>query len=348
LISADRAAGAIRRGLRSCLLCLALALALTPAPAAAEVLVVDAIAVEATGADLAEAREKAFAEGRRLAVEEAMRRSGMAPGEIDAATADRAILYMQVDEERTAADTYAASLRFGIETRFLPGVPGSPADEPAAALPMAWVLVVAASADALGARQFDPAGPWTGRWSGAGGAFQPPMIVVAGDALDRRTLEAGPALGGEEAALQALAARYGAPAAAIATLAGDPRSALSVEVSFWSPATGFARDRPEVAAPPGDPGAALDAAVDAARRSIALMAGLAPGAGTGAEETVVSVFMQVASAADWEDARAAIESVEGARVASAVFSGDRMEAMVLYRGRREDFLQELRGLGLVH
>jgi hypothetical protein len=315
------------------------------APAAAEVVVVEGIAVEETGAGAAEAREKAFAAGRILAVEEAMRRAGMEPGTVDEAGADRAILYMQVDEERTAGTTYAARLRFGIETRYLPGVAGPPPEGAlAAAGPAAWVLVVAAAADALGARHLDPAGPWSGRWAGAGSAFEPPMIAVTGDADDRRMLAAGPALGGEEAALRALAARYGAPAAAIATVSGDAATGIALDVSFWSPATGFARDRPVVAAPPGDAGAALDAAMGAARRSIALLAGLPVG---GEEEAVVSVFMRVGSAADWDDARAAIEGIGGARIASAALSGDRAEAVVLYQGSRQAFLEELRARGLV-
>ena len=82
----------------------------------------------------------------------------------------------------------------------------------------------------------------------------------------------------------------------------------------------------------------------AARRSVALLAGLPAG---GAEEAVVSVFMRAGSAGEWEDARSAIEGIEGARVASAVFSADRAEAVVLYRGSREAFMEELRARGLV-
>lgn len=255
----------------------ALTLGCIALPAAAQVQEIEGVEVEATGASGTEAREAARKAARIKAVEELYRRSGLAvPESIDPATAEAATVFMDVASEKVSGGTYRATLTVGLDINALgpdiataaaqaaamgsmggtPGVTVEGAGWPgaqmgvaptAAPLPGApdWILLMPAHVGVYAQTEFGREDGWVQSWLGTPAAGALKLAATPADEQDRQALAArNVSLAGEQE-LQSIAAKYGAPAAALAVLevqteaSADAPAYGTLFLRYWSPATGF-------------------------------------------------------------------------------------------------------------
>ncbi len=206
------------------------------------------VEVDISANSAVEARDRAFAQAQRVALGQLMERLAGA-GRVDtsgmsAAEVGRLVQSIRVNQERTPPGRYLASLTVSFkpaEVRALlssrgvaaaePGLtPIGPGQPPAIGTPLEPVgpgigsvpavpagpslrpvLVLPVLRTAQGAMLWDSPNPWHTAWlnySGTGRLM--PLIVPLGDLDDVSDISADRALGGDRAALGAIARRYGA------------------------------------------------------------------------------------------------------------------------------------------
>lgn len=244
-----------------------LAFVLGASPVAAQatgVFTVSDVAVDVTGATASEARERAFAEGQRLALGRLLDRLGVDPSQLDPAGLSdaetaRLIQGFQVDEESTSGGRYVATLTYDFRPeevrRLLIGRAIGFAET--ASKPVVVVPVYRSDA---GPRLWDSPNPWLEAWLDVSGDERlVPVIVPFGDLADVRDVSVEEALSGDRAALGAIAERYGAGGALVAV--AEPRGdALAVTLNRYDAESGDAATALTVE-PAADPSAQWAAAV---------------------------------------------------------------------------------------
>ncbi len=220
----------------------AVVLFVLPGAAAAQVdnpYTVRGVEVDATDSSTAAARDRAFMEGQRLALERLVEqltgpRSGINVAALSDVEVERMVQGFQVEQERTSPGRYRATLTYVFRpdaVRALvgdvappPGAPQgplavvppggemAPGNVPgagpgtAAAGEAVLVLPVLRTADAV--RLWDSPNPWHDAWLNHGGDDAAPVLVPYGDVQDVIAIDARRALTGDRAALDAVAANY--------------------------------------------------------------------------------------------------------------------------------------------
>ncbi len=213
------------------------ALALAPAPPAlADPYTVADVAVDETAADAATARDVAIETGQRAAWATLVRRLlGDADVDralaLDAAVVGRLVQSFEVTEEKVAPDRYIARLIYHFDG---PGVrrafQGAGITRIAAASPP--VLVLPVIDDGIQPRLFELENPWRDAWHAA--VARPglvPIVVPLGDLNDIATIDAALAIGGDAAALGAVAERYGTGSVAVAVARVEPTGEIAVTLT---------------------------------------------------------------------------------------------------------------------
>jgi hypothetical protein len=224
------------------MLVVAAALALPrPAWAADEVFTVSDVAVDATAATAAAARERAIQDGQRRAFDRLLQRLTPAaerprlPRLSDIAVADL-VRDFEISGEKTSSVRYIADLtvRFKpAETRNFLRQRGlafaETPSKPVLVLPVYY-------ADASGAVLFED-NPWRAAWAGlAPGDGLVPFLLPRDDDADAAAITPAQAEAGDAAALHAIAARYGTADVLVAVARAHPegttgRDALDVSAS---------------------------------------------------------------------------------------------------------------------
>ena len=240
--------------------------ALAPAMGADEsVYTVRDVAVDATAADAAAARESALASGEREAFARLMRR--LVPRaeiarlrRLSTAELKNLIRTFEVQDEKTSPVRYLAKLtvRFDIDgvRNLLRRAETSFAETVSKPL-----LVLPVFRDGGAVSLWDNPNPWRAAWSRlAASDGLVPIVLPAGDLIDIRDISAEQAAAGNDQRIQTIARRYGSTGAlvAVADLRSDigGRLILQISVSRYGAAVA---DRTTVLSVPGQPGEAADA-----------------------------------------------------------------------------------------
>ena len=207
-----------------------------PAPLV-EVFTVGNVAVDATAETAAAARTAAVADGERRAFRRLLERLTLAADRgrlptVDAARLNELVQDFEIADERTSATRYIARLtvRFrpdGIRT-LLRGA-GIPFSE-TASKPL---LVIPVFEQGGERRLWEEPNPWREAWAARGpGDGLVRVVAPLGDLDDIAAIDADKAVAGDEAALGAVARRYGLSdtLVALASLAGEAPLALQVSL----------------------------------------------------------------------------------------------------------------------
>ncbi len=186
------------------------------------------VAVDVTAETAAAARETALVEGHRAAFERLMTR--LVPrnrrGEVPAVTAERIALLVRsfgVDQEKTSAVRYLATLRFAFDrdgTRSFLRAAGVPFAETRSKPVLILPVLRGAGVYLL----WDAQNTWRKAWSGLPAADGlVPMIVPRGDLADVNDISADQAVRGRQDRLDVILRRYGATDAILALAVVDTR-----------------------------------------------------------------------------------------------------------------------------
>lgn len=195
------------------------------------------VSIDATADNTNQAREQALAAGQRKAARILLERltlrrdqSRLPP--VGAAEVVRLVKSFEIDKERTSNVRYLAELTvtFNPEpVRALLRDAGVPFTE--AVSPRVLVLPVWRTADG-GALLFDDGNPWRASWMRIGATTGlVPVMVPEGDAADVAAISPEQALGGDPAALRAIAQRYEAGAVVVTMASGTPQAPSQVTAS---------------------------------------------------------------------------------------------------------------------
>lgn len=229
----------------------AMAVALA-APASAQdssdVYTVSGVPVDATGASATEARDIALAEGRVAAAQEMLRRLTlygdwpMLP-EIDGPTAESMVSGVGVANERSSATRYLADMTVRFQPQavrsFLRQTGVRFTDNQAATSLLLPVL------DTPGVRVlFDEPNPWRAAWEQLDLSNSlVPLVLPLGDLSDLSALSATEALSADWAAVETLAARYGADQVMVAHARRGEGAGLDVTLTRITPSGSEAIER---------------------------------------------------------------------------------------------------------
>lgn len=200
-----------------------------------DVFTVRGVAVDATDQTAAAARVKALAEGQRRALrhvferivlaEDLARQPRLADRQIEAL-----VQALEIDKERTSAVRYLAELTVRFKPDEMRGLMqqagmrfAETMSRPVVVLPVYKSVQGAQEAVLL----WEDDNPWRRAWAGLpAGTGLVPLIVPIGDLTDADAVDAAAALGGDDAKLGAIAARYraGEVIVSVLTARDDPRT----------------------------------------------------------------------------------------------------------------------------
>jgi hypothetical protein len=340
-----------------------------PAQVGRDAYTVAGVEVDVTAASAAEARDQAFAEGQRLALERLVEQlagpgSGINVAGLPPAQIDRMVQGFQVQEERTSPGRYRATLTYVFRpdavrdlvgdvapppTAGPPGREGPegprPGGEAAPASAPVVVLPVLRTGDAV--RLWDSPNPWHGAWlDREGGGDGAQVIVPFGDVGDVVAIDARRAMAGERAALDAIAANYEAGDVLVA-LAEPSDSGLVVSTRMYGarPLGGAA----SFTVPMG--GGDARAYAEAVERVVEQLAAAAPAA---PEQAVPSgprrellVLVPLTSQRDWFQTRSRLRRVPAVAGHEVVSLSAREAVLELdYRGTEDELRAALAREGL--
>lgn len=318
----------ILRAALGMLFCLLIAL---PSVARAETAVaVYGIDVDVTASDAVSAREKAVATGQRQALTELL--GWYAPGSTASLPADAQITDMvadyQVESEKVSSVRYIGQMTFRFRADAVASwLQQSGINAAVDAGPPVLLLLVQTS----GGKNllFEPGNDWLAAWNQhrpADGLVR--MLLPKGDATDAGAITADAALAGDNAKLQALAARYGVGEVVVAAASADQAGvALSVKRYTVAGAIGGFDDKLA-----GDPDTAYLAAIDRLATQLQqdwIGQDHAAAGSTGASSSVeqrVTVEVPIGSLAQWSELNRRLAAVGTVRHVDVVY---------LMRGRAE-------------
>lgn len=307
---------------------------------------VTGVAVAAEAASTGQARTQAFAEGQRIALQRLAESLG---GEVDFSTLSeqavtRLIQGFQVEEERVSPGRYEASLAFTFRPDEVRAVvrdqvgtggaaaPSSPAPT-TARTPTGAVLVIPLWQTAETVRLWDAPNPWHDAWlNRANAADAVPIVVPFGDLQDVGDLSIDQAVGGDRAALQAMAERYGAGQPVVATLS-EQGGGYRMTLDWFPPGEAPSEEVVPVAALGGAstlPQAVEEAALRIQRGPLPPTVGgptgpaLSAGPGGGGQSLYI---VPIADLQDWVDIRGRLDRIP-AIVTTTVVSLQPGEAVV--------------------
>jgi len=342
--------------------------ATAPAQVGSEAYTVRGVEVDVTAGSAAEARDRAFQEGQRLALERLVEQlvgpgSGINVAGLPPAEIDRMVQSFQVQEERTSPGRYRATLTYVFRPdavralvgdaappptagppAALPGTEGPGTEGPAGAAAPVVVLPVLRTGDAV--RLWDSPNPWHGAWLDWEGDDAARVVVPFGDVGDVVAIDARRAMAGDRAALDAIAANYQADDV-LGALAEPSDSGLVVSTRLYGaiPLGGAASFTVPMAGGDGQ------AYAEAVQRVVDQLAAAVPAA---PEETVptgpqqqVLVLVPLTSQRDWFQTRSRLRRVP-AVVGTNVISLSAREAVLElgYRGTQEELRDALAREGL--
>jgi hypothetical protein len=216
---------------RLCLLFLltlsAFAAASMPASATtlADVYTITGVPIDATAANAQQARDQAIVQGQRRAARLLLERLALRADhprlpQIDANTAGNLVAGFQIANERTSPVRYLADLTVSFRPEAVRTLMRE-AGIPIAETPSAPVLVLPVWGSGSAAQLFDERNPWREAWLKiAAGKGLVPLLTPLGDLGDLQAISPEQATAGQQAALAAIAQRYGASAVIVAQASG--------------------------------------------------------------------------------------------------------------------------------
>lgn len=249
------------------------AVAVAGAGRAEDLFTVSGVTVDATAESAQAAQQQALAKGQSIALAAMFRKLTLEVDHArlpaaDAETRARLVRGFEVTNERRSSLRYIAELT----VRFDPdGVRAALRDS---GIPYAETeslpIVVLPVLDEPGApRLWAEPNPWRAAWRALGWRNRLVELVLPyGELADLTTVTAERALAGDEAALAALAARYGAAASLVAVARPLAGGALAVEAKRFAPAGSEVVLRQQVAPVPGEAAAPFAAAAAAVAETI--------------------------------------------------------------------------------
>ncbi len=317
--------------------------ALAPAMGADEsVYTVRDVAVDATAADAAAARESALAAGEREAFARLMRR--LVPRaeitrlrRLSAAELKNLIRTFEVQEEKTSPVRYLAKLTVRFDTdgvrNLLRGTETSFAETVSKPL-----LVLPVFRDGGAVSLWDNPNPWRAAWSrlpASDGLV--PIVLPAGDLIDIRDISAEQAAAGNDQRIQTIARRYGSTGAlvAVADLRSDIGGRLILQISVNRFGASVA-DRTTVQSVQGQPGEAADALLTRAAADIVVQIEdqwQSDNVLRFSSEQRVVVSVAIETLADWIDIRNRLAGIVPVRQSQLVYlSKTEARLEILYLG----------------
>ncbi|MSO88896.1 MAG: DUF2066 domain-containing protein [Rhodospirillaceae bacterium] len=317
--------------------------ALAPAMAADEsVYTVRDVAVDATAADAAAARESALAAGEREAFARLMRR--LVPRaeiarlrRLSTAELKNLIRTFEVQEEKTSPVRYLAKLtvRFDVDgvRNLLRSTETSFAETVSKPL-----LVLPVFRDGGAVSLWDDPNPWRAAWSrlpASDGLV--PIVLPAGDLIDIRDISADQAAAGNDQRIQTIARRYGSTGAlvVVADLRSDIGGRLILQISVNRFGASVA-DRTTVQSVVGNPGEAADALLTRAAADIVAQIEdqwQSDNVLRFSSEQSVVVSVAIGTLADWIDIRNRLAGIVPVRRSHLVYlSKTEARLEILYLG----------------
>jgi hypothetical protein len=268
------------------------------------------VAVDATGANAAEARERAFTQGRTLALRQLLDEVATDPASVDVdalspAELDGLVQSFQVEEELASAGRYTATLTYVFSPEAVRALLGQRGAAVSATFSRP-VLVLPVLADASATRLWDSPNPWLDAWLDASPAGRlVPAAVPFGDLQDVTEVSVEDAMTGNRARLDVMAQRYQAGDSVVAVATPGP-TGVSVSVNRYGMEPGVPFTV-EVPAGP-DEAATFAAAVDAVadrldqdwRERTRILSGT---------RTTLAVLVPIMAASDWFETRSRIARV---------------------------------------
>lgn len=268
-------APALRAFALAALVGLACSAAAGRAAAESEIFTVKDVAVDATAATAAAARDQALADGENLALQRLFARLTLArdQGKLPKPSANDLtdlLAGFEVQEERNSPVRYIARLTYHFKPRaveqLLRAAGVAFAETPSKPI---VVLPLLRSGDAL--LLWDDPNPWRAAWNElppADGLV--PFSVPIGDVKDMADVTTGQATTGDAEKLRAIAARYGAGAALVAVAmprrdVGTGRSDVDLAVNRYG---GGLQQQIKVARVAGEPGESRDALLIRAAQAV--------------------------------------------------------------------------------
>ncbi|WP_439814196.1 DUF2066 domain-containing protein [Zavarzinia sp. CC-PAN008] len=328
---------------------LALALAVPGGRAVAQdaSMTVTGVEVDVTAATAIEARDQALLEGQTKALGQLIERlTGQPAPNVGANTAAGLVQGTSVENERVSATRYAATLTVEFRRSRVESFLESQGTSFARAARKPLVIVPVLSGPG-GAVLWDDPNPWRDAWNAhdSSGALLP-LLVPQGDIEDLRTIQADQAAGGDEAALKALASRYGANEVLVvdARMTGDPGQGMSVATIRLTP-DGLERGSQDFGGEGGEQ-ALLARAVEAVARMVEEEYRSRASKPPEPMQTI-QVATRYGSLDEWLMLRnrlAAVPAVKDVRVAEQTLSGARLT--VTYQGEAAALQAALGAQGL--
>jgi hypothetical protein len=318
-----------------------------PADEGGDAYTVTGVEVDVSAETTTAARDRAFAEGRRLAAAELFRRLGIEavdPAGLESADLDRILQGFQVEEESLAPGRYIATLTYVFlpaEVRALARSRGAAAEAPRDSP----VVLLPVYRDGAAARLWDAPNPWHQAWLDYehGGQSAVPLVVPFGDVADVVDIDARRALAGDRPALAAIADRYGAEGTLVA-VAEPGDGGLSVRLLPYG--TGDAGPPAQLTVPEGTEPGLFPAAVERVAEQVDLSWFAAPAAAAGPENRL-AVLVPLDSPADWFRTRSRLQRAVPV-TDHTVISLSAREAVVelVYRGSETQLREALSRAGL--
>lgn len=210
------------------------------AQASSDIYTVTGVSVDATGADAAQAREKALTQGRIKAADEVLRRFTLYADwprlpELTAADGELLVTGIGIANERASGTRYLGDVTARLNPqqvrRFLRQSGVRFTENQAAPSLLLPVL------DTPGVRVlFDEPNPWRAAWESIGLSNSlVPIRLALGDLQDFSAIDAGGAIGADWAALEQIASRYGVEQVLVAHARGGDGNQLEVTLYRVTP-----------------------------------------------------------------------------------------------------------------
>ncbi len=210
------------------------------AQASSDIYTVTGVSVDATGADAAQAREKALTQGRIKAADEVLRRFTLYSDwprlpELTAADGELLVTGIGIANERASGTRYLGDVTARLNPqqvrRFLRQSGVRFTENQAAPSLLLPVL------DTPGVRVlFDEPNPWRAAWESIGLSNSlVPIRLALGDLQDFSAIDAGGAIGADWAALEQIASRYGVEQVLVAHARGGDGNQLEVTLYRVTP-----------------------------------------------------------------------------------------------------------------